>query len=256
MSEQVKRKERLIYILLCLFGLLLSYGALATRDEAFLQSIYRRGFDPIGDTGALFMLVASILFFARYFKEKKIFRGQGAKANVIFLLLGLMFFFGAGEEANWGQNILGFQTPESVAKVNVEQDFNIHNLNFWNQKAAPGTKSTLMNVLNAQRLYNLFWLGFCVLLPLAAVSSRTAASWLKRFRVPLVPLFFGIFFLVDLGITKFFKTSVGLQLLGFRPTNLLDEMKETAYAFFFLLIAWYFFQEARKGAIRRAEDPS
>ncbi len=41
----------------------------------------------------------------------------------------LMFVF-VGEEISWGQRIFGFDTPESLQETNVQNEFNLHNLDF------------------------------------------------------------------------------------------------------------------------------
>ena len=45
-----------------------------------------------------------------------------------WLLLGLGFIFLTGEEISWGQRIFGFATPEAMEAINVQKEFNLHNL--------------------------------------------------------------------------------------------------------------------------------
>ncbi len=44
---------------------------------------------------------------------------------MLLMTLGLIYF--AGEEMSWGQHLLGFKTPESIAERNEQQEFNLHN---------------------------------------------------------------------------------------------------------------------------------
>lgn len=46
---------------------------------------------------------------------------------VLFALMALFGFVIAGEEISWGQRIIGFSTPENIAEVNTQKEFNIHN---------------------------------------------------------------------------------------------------------------------------------
>jgi hypothetical protein len=44
---------------------------------------------------------------------------------MLVLTLGLVYF--AGEEMSWGQHLLGFKPPESIAERNEQHEFNLHN---------------------------------------------------------------------------------------------------------------------------------
>jgi hypothetical protein len=46
----------------------------------------------------------------------------------ITALLGLVLFFGAGEEISWGQRLLGIQSPEYFKQNNLQGETNFHNL--------------------------------------------------------------------------------------------------------------------------------
>ncbi len=48
-----------------------------------------------------------------------------------FALLALGAFYFMGEEASWGQHILGFEPPAAVADKNLQGEFNIHNADAW-----------------------------------------------------------------------------------------------------------------------------
>ncbi len=45
--------------------------------------------------------------------------------------LSLMCFAIAGEEASWGQHLMGWSTPESWSEVNDQQETNLHNTSSW-----------------------------------------------------------------------------------------------------------------------------
>lgn len=71
----------------------------------------------IGDEDQFFEYLTAVFFlgagwlFLRSFLVRK---------NVWFLLLAILFFVGCGEEISWGQRILQFETPESLAEINVQ----------------------------------------------------------------------------------------------------------------------------------------
>lgn len=43
-------------------------------------------------------------------------------------LIGILLFFGAGEEISWGQRIFGIQSPDYFKENNTQQETNLHNL--------------------------------------------------------------------------------------------------------------------------------
>ncbi len=47
---------------------------------------------------------------------------------LVSLLLGIVFFFGAGEEISWGQRILGMESPDYFKEKNTHSDNNSLNL--------------------------------------------------------------------------------------------------------------------------------
>lgn len=50
-------------------------------------------------------------------------------ARVAMALGGLSVLYFLGEEISWGQHYLGYATPASVAELNYQGEFNLHNLN-------------------------------------------------------------------------------------------------------------------------------
>ena len=54
--------------------------------------------------------------------------GAKSRARVGWLGAAALFTFILGEEINWGQVYLGFATPEPLARVNKQGDFNLHSV--------------------------------------------------------------------------------------------------------------------------------
>ena len=55
-----------------------------------------------------------------------------SKSRLLAVLYGVLVFamiFIVGEEISWGQRIIGFGTPESLAEVNRQGEVNFHNVN-------------------------------------------------------------------------------------------------------------------------------
>lgn len=87
----------------------------------------------IGEAGLLegatvvFLLPAILLALLIFRRRRELPRGVGW----VMLLAGLAALYFAGEESSWGQHYLGFETPASVAKVNRQEEFNLHNIRGW-----------------------------------------------------------------------------------------------------------------------------
>lgn len=52
-------------------------------------------------------------------------------ARLWFAGLAVAAFYFMGEEASWGQHLLGFEPPASVAANNLQGEFNLHNADAW-----------------------------------------------------------------------------------------------------------------------------
>ena len=82
-----------------------------------------------------------------------------------------MFFVLAGEEISWGQRILGIATPESLKAVNVQEEFNFHNIDGIHQHVR------LVGVLSAA--------FFCYLIPLSNRFLPGCRRLYRHYRLPI-----------------------------------------------------------------------
>ena len=48
----------------------------------------------------------------------------------VYVLGAAALLFVAGEEISWGQRILGFATPDALAALNRQDEFNVHNIRY------------------------------------------------------------------------------------------------------------------------------
>jgi hypothetical protein len=180
---------------------------------------------------AFYLLLTSILWILAFFYSKKgnHFMGFTTKRNYIYLLLGALFFFGAGEEISWGQRVLAFDTPE-ILQTNEQEEANLHNMPFFN---AIDTS----NPFQMHRLFLYFWATFTILIPLAAMSSPRVKIGLKRLGFPIVPLSIGGLFLISYLASKVYTYTgiVNHYTYGVR----LLEIRESQQALFFMCIALY-----------------
>ncbi|HEV3002107.1 MAG TPA: hypothetical protein VGW75_15300 [Solirubrobacteraceae bacterium] len=126
--------------------------------------------------GTVGLFVASICFGIAAVRTR---RALGAGAStvsawkpVVLGVLAVGLFFAAGEEISWGQRIFGVDTPESVRAENAQGELNVHNL--W---AVNGALDTI---------FQFFWAGLFVAVPLAAALWRPAREVLGRY-LPVAP---------------------------------------------------------------------
>lgn len=181
-------------------------------------------------------LSASFIFFRTYLVNK----------NIFFLLLSLVFIFGAGEEISWGQRIFSFTTPESIKEINVQKEFNIHNIEIFNENNFDrSSKEGWAKLLTISFLYKLFWLTFGIILPII-VRFRKVTPLIMRFKLPVPPLSLGLFFMVN-WIT--FKIIILYYIIPadypIPYINTIGEVFESGSAFIFLFISYYFFKTER-----------
>ena len=224
------------YLVAASIGLLLCYGSfLFVLDEAQAFTLTRED-GPYEVVSAAFFLLTALLFFMTFMRSKK--RAQRLTVgNGVFLCLGLLFLFGFFEEISWGQRLFGFVTPEYLQEANRQGEINIHNLGVFHARDADGNrKSGLALLLSAERLFSLFWLTFCCLVPLAFKLHRPTRRVLTRLQFPIVPLSLGGLFAVNYGLSKVIAPQLILRL-----RDPLVEVKECGFACLFLVIGLWFF---------------
>lgn len=71
-----------------------------------------------------FLLLVSLTQFSRLRK----WRGKKGLWIISVLFLGLLFFFGAGEEISWGQRIFNIESGDFFKDNNLQNETNLHNL--------------------------------------------------------------------------------------------------------------------------------
>lgn len=170
----------------------LLYLTLLLDDRTFTWLI--REEHPIELLGALSLLAGAIACFV-------LWRRVGSDPGWPFLrrlsliVLAVLFFFGFGEEVSWGQRVLGFGTPESIADANRQGEVNLHNVGAFG---------------SVNLLFQLFWLFVGVVIPLLALW-RPAQARLQR-ALPILPVVLAPVFVLNQLLTRGFA-----QLLSREP---------------------------------------
>lgn len=218
--------------------LILSYLMLLFLDEPTIASLAAED-GVIEWAGALGFLATALLFLVKFWKDKPgndlvLFK---TKKNLFYLLFGMLFLFGFGEEISWGQRVLALETPQALQTINTQGEINIHNLRIFHGVNAEGERKSFVGLLlNADRLFSLFWLTFYVLIPVLYALSPMATRWLKRINLPVVSAWVSPFFVANYLLSVILGVYV-------RPTlsHEIVEAKEANFGLFLMLSTIYLF---------------
>ncbi len=100
----------------------------------------------------------------------------------------LMFVF-MGEEISWGQRLFGFETPETIALQNTQEEFNLHNLAVIES--------------SKYRLLSVFMLITGVLLPCFALWDK-GRQLIQKYNFPVMPIAYMAFFILSYIFGKYY----------------------------------------------------
>ena len=219
------------YIITAIVVICLSYSVYLFFSDDFVTVLGDE--DGLFESGtAIFFVIAAVLFFLSFRRSKNIF------------LLGLVFvlIMGAGEEIDWGHRIFGFGTPASMEKVNVQHEFNIHNLEIFNDQDLHGVKKTGWHrLLEINILFRIFSMVFFIIIPLFFYYIKPRLITDKKIRMPVPPVTIGIFFFISWVIffaLKYYVLPRG-KIMWYYLTA--GEIFEFLASFIYFLTALYFY---------------
>jgi hypothetical protein len=180
----------------------------------------------------IFFFLASAFFFSSFMKAK----------NLFFLILAIVMFIGGGEEISWGQRILGFGTPESLEKINVQHEFTFHNI--W---IFQGVDSHGRPIFDYRRLFEINFLFrvftlFCgIILPFCVYHFKLLSSVARKLLIPIPPITIGFFFFVNWLI---YWVIHAFLLPSNSPVQYIDtagEIFECLASFILFIVSLYFY---------------
>jgi hypothetical protein len=146
-----------------------------------------------------------------------------SKKRFFYVVLGFIFLIGFLEEISWGQRIFDLQIPNVLSGQNLQNEINIHNLEWFQGKYI---------FLHVDSLFTLFWLTLCVIIPLLYKLYAPVRSLINRFNLPLVPVSLSLLFLIN-WLSQFVTPNpVPARLLY--P---LEEIRESNFSFLFMCFA-------------------
>jgi hypothetical protein len=178
-TDESKWAASPVALLIGIVLILLAYLALLLPSDAVDAYVQEDGI--VEWIGALGLFAASGCCFWMALRSRG--RWAGIK-RLAALALAIVFFFGAGEEISWGQRLLGFETPAELSEANAQDETNVHNLNVFD------------GFLTVERLFQLFWIVFAVLIPIVCALSTGARRWLGSI-LPIMPLAVAILLILN-----------------------------------------------------------
>ena len=198
-------------------------------DDDFFMSILATEDGPIEWLTVLALATSSVVCIYRIITLK-------GEKPILFLvmtfLLGLVFFFGAGEEISWGQRIFNTESSEFFQQHNAQGETNLHNLVVGGKK--------LNKIIFGIGLHLVLLIYLLVLVPLYKRKPRLK-NFLDRFAVPIAKPYQVISYLVILVLIQIVMNS-----------SKRGELAEFAGSFLFLLnIAFPYNKELFQSKIRR-----
>ena len=202
--------------------------------------------------GALCFLASALFFLALwYFHNKPKSRSSRlGRYSWTFFFFFLLFLFGFGEEISWGQRLFDFDTPEFMAENNMQGETNIHNLSFFHGLTASGARKTGIGAfLNMQALTYIGFSCYLLALPLLSRWSTRFNRLIYILRIPLTPLFIGVFFLMNWVYGNLLRA-----ILTEQDGHSIVEIKESLMAVILLMIPLYFLYW-READAKRVENP-
>ncbi len=108
-------------------------------------------------------------------------------------LLGLVFFFGAGEEISWGQRIFNTQSSEFFQQHNAQGETNLHNLVVGGKK--------INKIVFGIGLHLILLIYLLALVPLYK-RRHGLKSFMDRFAVPIAKPYQVISYLIMLAVVQ------------------------------------------------------
>ena len=232
-------KNKWFYIIITSIIMFLSYILFFIIDKNMIDILTNED-EFFEDLTAFFFLCTSFLFFFRTYRNKEnnkdfslIFR-----KNIFYIFLSFLFFFGGMEEISWGQRIFKFATPQIMKKINFQREFNFHNLRIFQGEFEGGReKPEILLMFTFYRMFCMFWLIFCIIIPILYKKNKRFFIFLNKINFPIVPLWLGIFFPINIFIVKIIEPFV---------YDSVHEAKEAIFSFLFFLVSFYFFIDRKE----------
>jgi len=219
------------YLIAIAAVVIVSYSVFFVLDKDSLVALGRE--DSIYEwLAALLFLAGSVLSFITFRRTR----------NYYFLLFSIALLLGAGEEISWGQRIIGFETPPLIAKINVQKECTLHNLDIFSHFDSQGhEKRGLSRLLGINFLFRIFTMFLGIVVPFCVYHSKAIMKITVKIKLPVVPITIGSFFLLSWFIFRVLHTSI----IPEDEQRTASEIFEHVASFILLMVSLYFFRERK-----------
>jgi hypothetical protein len=177
--------------------------------------------------GAFFLLGASILclyLFLHPLINKSLVVENKFRNNISYLFLSIVLFLSFAEEISWGQRIFNWKSSQYFIAENIQHETNVHNLKFG-------------AFLSLNRLFPIFWIFYCLVVPIAVKLSKKVETTLNKIHLPLAPIWLGVAILINAIIPKMLSLVIDIQYE--RVIWGMHEVKETILEMLLYILASY-----------------
>lgn len=232
------KRERLIIIMFIIASFVPFYIfdknkiSYLTKEDGFYESF-----------GAFFLFLSALLSIYIWYRDNQgnDFYFIKIKKNIFYLLLGLFFLFAAGEEISWGQRFFNFSTPSYLAEINVQKEFNIHNIEVLTtsnkNESYFSLKSIFVLLFAPGYILRNFIFVFCFLIPILFRKITYIKKILCRINIPISNMDIFFYFV----ITYLMSRLTGILIEGERSSlHWIIEVKEYVYEFLVFCMIYNF----------------
>ncbi|MDH3601612.1 MAG: hypothetical protein OEU26_18525 [Candidatus Tectomicrobia bacterium] len=201
---------------------------------------------PVETLTFLCLLVSS--GFMLYVHWRRRSQPDKKRAKWCYLLLGLLFLFGAMEEISWGQRIFHYQI-EFVQKASSQNETNFHNLKMFQTLRNYG--SWLKIIGHPDRIFTLFMLFLTTLIPILNATSKPVRNVLSRIQLPVTTWTVALSCVVSL----IFPEMIDLVSESKWLHHLSQELQESMFALTLLFFSLHEYRRPIRLAMPNTPEP-
>ena len=225
-----------LYIISVIIVIAGSYSIYFFLDDAYIEDLGRED-HLFENLTAVFLFLGSALYFLS-------FNTSGRKYYFLFLM-GLLLFFGGGEEISWGQRIFHFITPVKMEAINVQDETTIHNIEIFNNINFDTTiKHGWHRLTEINFLFRIFCILYGFVLPLCTFHLKPVNHLTRLLKVPISPITIGIFFIFSWLAFRLIMAVIP-QDKSLQYYDTAGEIFEFLCSYVLLLISFYFYKNRK-----------
>lgn len=188
------------------------------------QCLYLDEDGPVENATAIGYGLSLIIFIVVAWRARAIPAHSLRLGRSFLSMWALAAFIVLGEEISWGQRIFGFLTPEWLAAINYQNEFNLHNLEFMREYLTDSRTSVIK-----ANLFSVIMMTIGVGLPVLALTP-IGRSLMQRFAFPVSPAAYMVIFVGGLLYGKYLRPTAAEEVCPM-------EVREWIWSMGFLMFA-------------------